>query len=392
MVISSSRFRVHRVYELVMVMASLGAPVVMAKFILDWKCLDGLDNVVVSDNVGAIAKVGNRGNAVMLDTPIEVGQDASKGDVPMQGILNEAILMQDNTKQPSFAFVVSGGVHTVAFDPAWEIGGMNPPLTVNKLGINLVTNSNAGSTKLTKSFGIAGVDVEAVYNKGEKNLGNWMICTPNYKAYGRKLWLLCYVLIDMDLAGFIPEKLLLETTDDCIEVELYFESFSYFCISCHSVGHPVGKCRSVIGKVPHKDGSHANEKENKAPVLNQVYKPKQVPPQSIKSTTPFVPTTNAFEVLNTEVTPAHIEDMTPSHHFTVPHQVTLWADAFGDLGDEPDDDDYPDDFGEDEWLLLQGEGSSKPSNEFDDTLYRGQQLNTMAMVPFQPSGALTAAQ
>ncbi|KAF3446457.1 hypothetical protein FNV43_RR11636 [Rhamnella rubrinervis] len=60
-------------------------------------------------------------------------------------------------------------------------------------------------------------------------------------------------------------------------------------------------------------------------------------------------------------------------------------------GDEPDDDDYVDDFGEEEWSPLQGEGSSKPSNEFDNTPYRGQQLNTMAIVPFQPSGALTTA-
>ncbi|KAF3453075.1 hypothetical protein FNV43_RR03509 [Rhamnella rubrinervis] len=124
----------------------------------------------------------------------------------------------------------------------------------------------------------------------------------------------------MDLAGFIPENLLFETTDDCIEVDLYFELFPDFCISCHNVGHPVAKCRSVIGKIP---------------------------PQPIKSTKPSVPTTNAFEVIS-------------------------WADAFGDLGDESDDDDYADDFGEAEWSPLQGKGSSKPSNEFDDTPYRGQ--------------------
>ncbi|KAF3433646.1 hypothetical protein FNV43_RR24749 [Rhamnella rubrinervis] len=85
-------------------------------------------------------------------------------------------------------------------------------------------------------------------------------------------------------------------------------------------------------------------------------------------------------------------DGTPSHHSTVPRQVTSWADTFGDSGDEPDDDDYAYDFGEDESPPLQCEGSSKPSNEFDDTLYRGQQLNTMVMVPFQPSSALIAAQ
>ncbi|KAF3432392.1 hypothetical protein FNV43_RR27132 [Rhamnella rubrinervis] len=33
------------------------------------------------------------------------------------------------------------------------------------------------------------------------------------------------VLVDVDLTRFVIEKLLLETTDDCIEVDLYFESF-----------------------------------------------------------------------------------------------------------------------------------------------------------------------
>ncbi|KAF3449550.1 hypothetical protein FNV43_RR10279 [Rhamnella rubrinervis] len=205
----------------------------------------------------------------------------------------------------------------------------------------------------------------------------------------------------------------------------------------------MAKCKSVIGKVSPKDGSHVNEKENKALGLNQVYKPKQVPPQPIRSTTPSVSTTNAFEVLNTKATPAHIEDMvhqhdtapysltnkmdmevrssapdldaaatgtdintetgksirttsegdrTSSHHSTVPHQVTSWANAFDGSGDEPEDNDYVNDFvGEDDWLPLQGEGSSKPSNEFDDTPYMGQQSNTMAMVPFESSSALTAA-
>ncbi|KAF3451305.1 hypothetical protein FNV43_RR07400 [Rhamnella rubrinervis] len=149
---------------------------------------------------------------------------------------------------------------------------------------------------------------------------------------------------------------------------LYDElAISYGVGDLLSVGHPMAKCKSVIGKVPPKDGSHINEKENKAPSLNQVYKLKQVPPQLIRSTTPSVPTTNAFE-------------------------LTSWADAFSDSGDEPADDDYANDFGKDEWPPLQGEGSSKPSNEFDDTPYTGHQSNIMAMIPFESSSALTTAQ
>ncbi|KAF3440933.1 hypothetical protein FNV43_RR19219 [Rhamnella rubrinervis] len=200
----------------------------------------------------------------------------------------------------------------------------------------------------------------------------------NYGHYAR-------VLVDVDLAAFVPEKLLLETTVDCIEVDLYFESFPDFCTSCHSIGHPVAKCKSP--------------------------------------STHFIPTTNAFEILNTVVIPTHIEDMThqqhtvpsnmadinqemsitarlispdlgvapsridfdtevgksirntsenvrtTSNHTTVPRQITLWANAFGDSNVELGDD--ANDMVEDDWLPLQGEGSSKPSNEFDGTLLCG---------------------
>ncbi|KAF3449045.1 hypothetical protein FNV43_RR09769 [Rhamnella rubrinervis] len=309
----------------------------------------------------------------------------------------------------------------MAFDPAWERWGLKPSPTVN-LDMKLVNSLNAGSTTLEKSFGIAGGGVEALFNKNcaskqpsfvdvvndlareidiPLKFDNSTI-TGNYGHYAR-------VLIDVDLAGFILEKLLLETTDDCIEVELYFESFPDFCTSCHSVGHSVAKCKSVIGKMPSKDGSHINKKENKASVLNQVYKARQVPPQPIKSTTPSMPTTNAFDVLNTEVTPAYIEDMVHQHDATPSSMTnkmgievqssapdlgaaTTRTDINTEMGNVPEDDDYADDFGEDEWPPLQGEGSSKPSNEFDDTPYTGQQSNTMVMVPIESSGALTTEQ
>ncbi|KAF3454136.1 hypothetical protein FNV43_RR04583 [Rhamnella rubrinervis] len=147
------------------------------------------------------------------------------------------------------------------------------------------------------------------------------IIAGNYDHYAR-------VLINVDLAGFVLEKLLLETINDCIEVELYFESFSDFCTSCYSVGHSLAKCKSLIGNVPFKDGSHVNEKENKTPILNQ-------------------------KVIGL-------------HHTILPRRSRRCG--FGDSGNELEDDDYADDFSEDEWPSLQGEGFSKPSNEFDDTL------------------------
>ncbi|KAF3445821.1 hypothetical protein FNV43_RR10998 [Rhamnella rubrinervis] len=56
---------------------------------------------------------------------------------------------------------------------------------------------------------------------------------------------------------------------------------------------------------------------------------------------------------------------TPSDHTTTPHQITSWADAFGDSDNELGDD--ADDIVEDDWLPLQGKGSSKLSKEFDGT-------------------------
>ncbi|KAF3445699.1 hypothetical protein FNV43_RR10875 [Rhamnella rubrinervis] len=210
----------------------------------------------------------------------------------------------------------------------------------------------------------------------------------NYGHYAR-------VLVDVDLAGFVKKKLLLETTDDCIEVDLYFELFPDFCTSCHSVGHSMVKCKSVIGKTPPNVGYHGKQKENKASGLTRVYKPKQTPLLHVESTTPSMPTINTFDVLNTDVTPTTIEEIdhqqvavlfnmgsasnrtnfnmdvgksiqitletvqTPSYHSTVPHQVTSWANAFGDSDDESDDD--ANDIIKDEWPPLQGENPSKPS-------------------------------
>ncbi|KAF3453181.1 hypothetical protein FNV43_RR03619 [Rhamnella rubrinervis] len=129
------------------------------------------------------------------------------------------------------------------------------------------------------------------------------------------------------------------------------------------VSHPVAKCKLVIGKVPHKDDLDAAT--TRTDINTETGK-------SIQTTSEG--------------------DRTPSHHSTVPRQVTSWANAFGDSGDEPEDDDFVNDFGEDEWPPLQGEGSSKPSNELDDTPYTGQQSNIMAMVPFQSFGAITTTQ
>ncbi|KAF3440161.1 hypothetical protein FNV43_RR18440 [Rhamnella rubrinervis] len=73
-----------------------------------------------------------------------------------------------------------------------------------------------------------------------------------------------WVLVDIDLSGFIPKKLLLEITDDYIEVDLFFKSFPNFCTACHNVSHSVTKCKLVIGKAPSKIGPHDDEPGNDA--------------------------------------------------------------------------------------------------------------------------------
>ncbi|KAF3455336.1 hypothetical protein FNV43_RR05784 [Rhamnella rubrinervis] len=291
-----------------------------------------------------------------------------------------------------------------SFDSAWEmpikatkvsncLPRMDNPATVYGLGFE-----KSQAAKLLISGGFKLGILASSHSHGSCLKFDHSTIAGNYDHYDR-------VLVDEYLNGFVLEKLLLETTNDYIEVDLYFESFLDFCISSHSVGHSMAKYKSVIEKAPLKVRSHDKEKENKAPGLTQVYKPKQVPPS--------IPTTNVFEVLNTNVTPTHLEDMV--HHLdTIPsgmadintemgievrpptpdlvdapsridlntevgksvriisksvrtplhyRHITSWADTFGDSEDELDN--YVDNRVEEEWSPLQGKGSSKPSKEFD---------------------------
>ncbi|KAF3445698.1 hypothetical protein FNV43_RR10874 [Rhamnella rubrinervis] len=266
------------------------------------------------------------------------------------------------------------------------------------LRLDLVTSLNTSSTKLAKSSGSAEGDTKRVSSTGtvtngikHASLGRNTITTDwNYGHFTR-------VLVDVDLAGFVIEKLLLKMTDDCIEVDLYFELFLNFYTSSHSIGHSVAKYMLMIGKTPHKVGSHGNEKENKTLNLTYMYELKQTPSL-------HVPTTNAFKVLNTNVTPTHIEDIihqneaipssmvdinkemgikiqptilnlgvvpsrvdfntevgkrfwttsdtvwSPAYHGTVPCPIISWADAFGNSDEEHGDD--VDDIIEGDWPSL----------------------------------------
>ncbi|KAF3441583.1 hypothetical protein FNV43_RR15497 [Rhamnella rubrinervis] len=404
--------------------------------------------------------------ASVIELPVMWGWVSSSGTCdPIVGRLVLACEVGELRRTATF--------YNLGINTAWKTGGMKHSANMNKLVPDLVPGVNVAGTKLAKSFGIAGGEVEAVYNKGSALMktsfadevngitpsqkaggnnyaGNFVFVRVNDSAYQERIGLRQFSLIASIVLskGDKPWKfdnlysklqdirklkkwqlislgrgyfqILLFSTEDRQKFGILTSSNTHESRKRHwhtleiCVGHLVAKYKSVIGNVPPKDGSHANEKENKAPSLNQVYKLKQVPLLSIKSTTPSVPTANTFEVLNTEITPTHIEDMVHQHDAAlssmtninremcievrppapdlVPRQVTSWADAFGGSEDELNDDDYANDIVEDEWPPLPGEGSSKPSNEFDGTPYVGQQSNTMVMVPFESFGALTAEQ
>ncbi|KAF3431980.1 hypothetical protein FNV43_RR26716 [Rhamnella rubrinervis] len=163
------------------------------------------------------------------------------------------------------------------------------------------------------------------------------------------------VLVDMDLSGFVRRTLLETMMIDEV----------------------------AIGKAP-KIGSHGKGKEIKTLGLTQMYKPKQVLHLYLQSTTPSVPTTNAFE---------YIESVwTPSYHSMVPRHITLWADAFGDSEDVHDD--YADERVVNEWPPLHGQRASKPLKKFDGMPNVGHQSNIMAiiLVMLDSFGTLNAAQ
>ncbi|KAF3455706.1 hypothetical protein FNV43_RR00348 [Rhamnella rubrinervis] len=176
----------------------------------------------------------------------------------------------------------------------------------------------------------------------------------NYGHYAR-------VLVDVDLAGFVLKILLLETTDDCIEVDLYFESFPNFCTSCHSVAHSMAKCKSMIGTASANVGSHGKENVNKALGLTQVW--------------------------NTDVTPTPIEEidhqqvavlfnMANTH---IEMGINVQSTAL-DLGAAPNRTDFNTDM------------DDELGDDADDILDVGQHSYSVAMVLFNLSGSLTAVQ
>ncbi|KAF3451240.1 hypothetical protein FNV43_RR07335 [Rhamnella rubrinervis] len=153
----------------------------------------------------------------------------------------------------------------------------------------------------------------------------------NYGHYTR-------VLVDVDLAGFVPKKLLLETTDDCIEAPPsvpttnVFEVLNTDVISTH-----------IEDMIHHHDAVPSTIVDINTEMGIEV----RLPAPDLGAT----PTMTEFNIETSKsIQTTSKSDRTPSHHSTVPHQVMSWVDAFGDSNDELDD--YGDDKVEDKWPTL----------------------------------------
>ncbi|KAF3455749.1 hypothetical protein FNV43_RR00391 [Rhamnella rubrinervis] len=212
------------------------------------------------DAAGGIAQLGNCGKVVMLDTPTEVGiiQDASREVVPLQGILNKTVPMQENKKQPSFASVVSGGANAIISDLA---RGIEVPLIILHQECGLAVRNRLSShirlRKLRFEFWQACVKAPDILS-----FAKCQIISDLVRGIGVPLKIdnatllgnfdhFTWVLADVDLTGFVPETLLLETKDSCFEVQLYYENYPEFCNNCHSIEHSVDRCNMMHRRITH---------------------------------------------------------------------------------------------------------------------------------------------
>ncbi|KAF3449110.1 hypothetical protein FNV43_RR09834 [Rhamnella rubrinervis] len=153
----------------------------------------------------------------------------------------------------------------MAFDLAWETGGSFPSShSLDYLKTNLVSvawrstvvSGNTAGANEAASMGIPKKMSGAAYTISTTMSGaaytisttnqNVLTCKGNFGYFAR-------VVIDVDLAGFNPETLLLKTDDSCIDVQLYYESFLEFCSNCHNIGHSVDRCNTVYRWVPQAD-------------------------------------------------------------------------------------------------------------------------------------------
>ncbi|KAF3432339.1 hypothetical protein FNV43_RR27079 [Rhamnella rubrinervis] len=262
-----------------------------------------------------------------------------------------------SAEQPSFVDVVNGIINQAVPTQKAVVGGINYAdswqlISLERGYYQVLLHSAEDSwefwhlrifTDLTRGIGIL------------LRIDNSTL-TRNYSHFAR-------VLVDVDLAGFVPEKLLLETIDDRIEVDLYFESFLDFCISCHGMGHSIAKYEMVH--------QHHVVPSNKADINTKM-------DIEVRPSAPDLGVTPNKTNFDTEVDKSVCNSknvQNPSDYDTIPHHVTSWANAFGDSDDE--NDDYEDNKVEDEWLPLQddtienewsplqGKGSSEASKEND---------------------------
>ncbi|KAF3432273.1 hypothetical protein FNV43_RR27012 [Rhamnella rubrinervis] len=153
------------------------------------------------------------------------------------------------------------------------------------------------------------------------------------------------VLIDVDLAGFIPETLLLEIEDSCIEVQLYYENYPEFCNNCYSIRHSVGRCNMVHIRIHHVAKS-SEKVQGETKQSTQIYRPKPPISTSLTNSIQVPPSTVAdigIAAMDLEADHAAQKNTMGKGVQTVPldmgvvhHSDTVTAlnDTFDDLDDE----------------------------------------------------------
>ena len=72
------------------------------------------------------------------------------------------------------------------------------------------------------------------------------------------------VLVDINLAGFLPDSLMVEREEFAFDIEIEYEKMSYFCFTCNSIGHSSDHCKNdPANKIAHKMVASKNDHAKK---------------------------------------------------------------------------------------------------------------------------------
>lgn len=77
------------------------------------------------------------------------------------------------------------------------------------------------------------------------------------KTLGMEYGMFARILVHLDLASQLPEKILVERRELNFYVRIEYEKMPEFCINCGIIGHSLSICRKAhIGSIPRDDQQH----------------------------------------------------------------------------------------------------------------------------------------